>query len=247
MHFLFEHPIECNLILVHEFYVNQDPRQRDLEVEIRSKVVTFTANTLNVLIGMAEVNAEPLKLIKVEPPYAHIRHSLYGTHSTSRWEHHKENNTHVSLSFTHINREARLWAKIIYDCLVHKMHLTEVTHYRVCLIYDPMHYDVDVNVGVVIFSGLRKSRLQGTCQYGFGGLLTQFLWEHGVEEEDIDYKLAVNTRPLDLCCTKGSAPYGGTMTILERQDQNDEITSRMYRLQILQLQISGCPAIQQEI
>lgn len=171
--------------------------------------------------------------MNIKLPYQHIRHVLYSNRSMSRWKRHRENDTHVCLLFGHLNREARLWAKIIYTCLIHETHLTEVTRDRVCLIYALMRNDVNVNMGPVIFSAMRKMQFQGTHRYGFGGLLTRFLQEHGVEEEDVDYRPAVNTRPLDLSRTKGSVPYGTTLTMPERQALNNEITTLMYELQIL--------------
>lgn len=49
-----------------------------------------------------------------------------------------------------------MWAKIIYHCLIHGTHMTDVTSDRVCPIYALMRDDVDVNVGVVIFLVMRK-------------------------------------------------------------------------------------------
>lgn len=125
----------------------------------------------------------------------------------------------------------------LYAFLIHVTHMIEVTRDRVCIIYSFMRDDVNVNVGVVIFSAMRKMRFQGTRHYGFGGLLTRFLWEHGVEEKDSDYRPTINTSLLDLSRTKGSSPYGNTLTMPERQAQNDEIIAFMYRLQMLQLRI----------
>lgn len=134
MHFLFEHPTECNLSLVCEFYANWDLRCRDSKVKIRGKVVTFTSNTLNILLGMPKVDAEPLKLMNVELPSVDIRYLLCGTRSTAWWKCHRKNETHVSLPFVLLNKEARLWAKIIYACHIHGTYLTEVTYNNVCLI-----------------------------------------------------------------------------------------------------------------
>ncbi|XP_016577508.2 uncharacterized protein LOC107875339 isoform X2 [Capsicum annuum] len=247
MNFLFEQPSECNLSLVREFYANWDLRNKDAEVEVRGRVVTFTANCVNDLLGTPVVDAEPLKRMNVEPPYQHIRHLLCGTCSTARWIRHKESGTHVSLPFAHMNREARLWAKIIYACLVHGTHMTAVTRDRVCIIYALMREDIELNVGAIIFSAMRKARLLGGRRYGFGGLLTRFLRQQGVPEEDVDYKPPVNLRPLDFSRTKGPASYGVTLTMPERQARNDEITARMYGLTMLQLKIGGRPATEQEI
>lgn len=53
--------------------------------------------------------------------------------------------------------------------------MTEVTRDRVCLIYALMCNDVDVNVGVVIFSTMKKMCYHEERQNSFGGLLIRFL------------------------------------------------------------------------
>lgn len=55
----------------------------------------------------------------------------------------------------------------------------------------------------------------------------------------MDYKPPAVLRPLDFSRTKGPSPYGVTLTMPERQDRNDEITSRMYGLTMLQIKIEG--------
>lgn len=134
MTFLFEQQFECNLSLVQEFYASWDPWNKDVKVEIKGWVVTFTTNTLNDILGTPMVYSEPLKRLNIETPYKYICHLLCGNRSTARWIRYKEGGTNVSLSFV-LNREAHLWPRIIYACLVHGMHMIEVTHNRVCIIY----------------------------------------------------------------------------------------------------------------
>lgn len=67
----------------------------------------------------------------------------------------------MSLSFAHMNWEVHLWAKIIYACLVHDTHLTEVTRDRVCLIYALMWDNIDLNVNAIIFFCNEKSLIFG--------------------------------------------------------------------------------------
>lgn len=71
--------------------------------------------------------------------------------------------------------------------------MNKVTCDRICLIYSLICDDIDLNIGVVIFWAMRKARLYIGCSYGFGGLLTQFIKVHGVEEEHLDYRSEVNT------------------------------------------------------
>lgn len=72
INFLFEQPSECNLSLVREFYGNWDPQKTDSKFKIRGHVVIFTVHSLDVLLGIPEVDAEPLKLMNIEPLYANI-------------------------------------------------------------------------------------------------------------------------------------------------------------------------------
>ncbi|PHT45966.1 hypothetical protein CQW23_15124 [Capsicum baccatum] len=126
------------------------------EVEVRGHVITYTVNTINELLGAPYVDPEPLKTMTIETPCKHIHHLLCSTQSTVRWICHKEGGMHVSFPFAHLNREACLWARIIYACQVYGKHIMEVTHDRVSY-YAIMRDDVEVNVGTIIFSMMRKS------------------------------------------------------------------------------------------
>ncbi|PHU30769.1 hypothetical protein BC332_02862 [Capsicum chinense] len=181
-------------------YPSMDSQNKDVEVEIRGRVVTFTANTFNDLLSMPMMDVEPLKRLNIEPTYKYIHHLLCGTRLTSRWIRYKEGSTHVSFPFVHMNREARLWFRISYACIIHRIYMTEVL---------------------------------GLMSYGFGGLLTQFLWEKGVPEQDVDYKPLVTPKMLDFSQTKGPAPYGATLTMPKHQTQNNKIAARMYGLTML--------------
>lgn len=72
MNFLLERPTECSLRLVREFYENWDLWDKDSKVKIKGRVVTFTAHTMNVLVGTLEVDDDPLNLMNIKLPYAHI-------------------------------------------------------------------------------------------------------------------------------------------------------------------------------
>lgn len=51
-----------------------------------------------------------------------------------------------------------MWGKIIYHYLIQVKDMTDVTHDRVCLIYTLMQDGIEINVGVVIFSAMNKTR-----------------------------------------------------------------------------------------
>lgn len=71
---------------------------------------------------------------------------------------------------------------------------------------------------------------------------------HDVEEETLGYRPVVDTCPIDV--TKDHVFYvahGSVLTLPECHTQDDEITVRIYRLQIFQL-IVGCrPTVRKEI
>lgn len=72
--------------------------------------------------------------------------------------HHKDNGIHLTLPYAQMNREARIWRKISYHCLIQGKHITDVMHDKVCLIYSLIRDEIDINVGVVIFSVMKKAR-----------------------------------------------------------------------------------------
>lgn len=69
----------------------------------------------------------------------------------ARWIHHKDSSIYLTLPFSQMNVEARMWAKIIYACLTCGRNFTEVTHNRVRLIYVIMYEDIDINMSYLIF------------------------------------------------------------------------------------------------
>lgn len=79
----------------------QDPQERDSKVKTWGQVITFTAYSLNVLLGTLEVDAEPLKLINIEPPYVDIQHLVCENHSMA-----KECIIHLTFPYSQMNMEA---------------------------------------------------------------------------------------------------------------------------------------------
>lgn len=57
-----------------------------------------------------------------------------------------------------MNKEAHIWDKIVYHCLIKGKHMKIVTWDWVCFIYAMMCNDVDINMGQVIFSA-KESKL----------------------------------------------------------------------------------------
>lgn len=112
--------------------------------------------------------------------------------------------------------------------------MTDVMRDKLCIIYALMHDDININIGAVIFSTMKKVHYYQLCRYRFGCLLTRFLRNHSVEEESLNYRPVVDTRTVDVSRTKGlTVAHGPLLTRPKCQACNDEIIAGMYRLQIL--------------
>lgn len=126
--------------------------------------------------------------------------------------------------------------------------MTEVTRDRVCVIYDLMGNDIEINIGHVIFSSMKKMRFIEGHRYGVRGLLTQFLRRRRVENKELDYKPMVDSLLIDVTTSRSTAgDQGSILTMAERQARTDEITTKIYGLQILQLQVGERASTNEEI
>lgn len=93
-----------------------------------------------------------------------------------------------------------------------------------------------INIGLVIISPMKKARFQQGCMYGFGGLLTRFFKGHGIEEEDLDYRLLLETRSIDVTQIWGlDISYGPMLTLLENHAWDNKIITYIYEIKIIQL------------
>jgi len=101
-----------------------------------------------------------------------------------------------------MNRVARVWLKIVINCLIPGLHFIEVTRDRVCLVYALMK-EVPIYIGAVLKLAMKKARVHRGRRYAFGGLITNFCRRAGVPEESVDYMAHLFTTPLDVTKTKG--------------------------------------------
>lgn len=76
-----------------------------------------------------------------------------------------------------------------------------------------MSNDIDINVGQVIFSTMKKACYHEGCRYDFGGLLTQFFRRHRVEKKELHYKKVVDAHPIDLTISRSTAGAHGPILI----------------------------------
>jgi len=171
MGFIFQDPSECNISVVREFYANWKPDARSHFVTVRGVEVQLTPSAINQLLGTADSPSDVLTAINISPPNQQIRHALSGAQSTAKWIRHGHRGYHQSYPYAHMNREARVWLKMVMNCLIPGLHFTEVTRDRVCLVYALMK-DLPINVGAVLKSAMRKARVHRGRRYAFGGLIT---------------------------------------------------------------------------
>ncbi|KAF3654170.1 hypothetical protein FXO38_15269 [Capsicum annuum] len=87
--------------------------------------------------------------------------------------------------------------------------------------------------GVVNLSSIKKIRYHQGHRYGFSVLVTRFLRNHRVEKEELHYRAVVDTCFVEVLKTKGlDSTHGPVLTMPNRYDQNDEITTHMTLLWI---------------
>ncbi|MCD9561302.1 hypothetical protein HAX54_020335 [Datura stramonium] len=92
---------------------------------------------------------------------------------------------------------------------------------------------MEINVGAVIKSTMKKARLQ---KYGFSGLLITYLRSQDIEEEALDYKQRVEWSVVDVTKTKApDTTYGPVLTLAEQHARDDRYVTKMFDLQMLQL------------
>ncbi|MCD9638893.1 hypothetical protein HAX54_023065 [Datura stramonium] len=187
--FMFNAPGDCNLNMVRKLLANLIPKERSNKVKIRGQIILFAPKALNRVLGTPNVDPQPFVYMVKKPLYRNIRHILCGPNSVARWARHQQLGYHVSLPYAHLSREARVWLKIVCACLVPEKYVTHVIRERVYLVYALMT-GIPINAGVLIKNVLKRSRVKKGQNFGFGGLLTRFLWGHCIEEDEVDYRPA---------------------------------------------------------
>ncbi|KAG5596044.1 hypothetical protein H5410_037276 [Solanum commersonii] len=215
MKFIFNEPIECNLHMIREFYANWATEFRSHFVKVQGVDVTLTPAILNNIVGIPpDADSLVLTWLNIRPPYRAIRHTLYGPQSMVQWTKHNAKRFHQSLPYAYMIREARVWLKIMMNYLIPRLHYTDITRDRVCLVYALMTPS-ELNIDIVL-----KSCIRG--ELGLYG--TTF------------------PKAVDITKTKGpDNEFGPTLTTVERYYRDELIMARIYGLEILRHQ-NGCQA-----
>lgn len=226
--FIFRDMGECNLDLTREFYANWSPNTTGNEVKIRGQVLQLTADWINSFLGLPSVDTAPYKELYSRPPYRAIRHTLCGSRSMARWGRHKETGRHNTFPYAPLNREARIWMRIVNSCLIPGTQYTKISRDRVCLVYSLMT-NVPINFGAIIRSTMRKARLHSRSYFTFGNLLTAMLRKEDIEEEPADHKLPHTPKKVDLTKVKDAeTTHGVNLTTAERHARDESFFRHLY-------------------
>uniref|UniRef100_M1DXM9 Putative plant transposon protein domain-containing protein n=1 Tax=Solanum tuberosum TaxID=4113 RepID=M1DXM9_SOLTU len=181
LRFIFNHPGDCNLSLVHEFYANWLTETKYKIVPIRGKDVKFSARILNELLGTLNCDADDFNRLKEKPPYRDIQHTLCGVELTARWTRSNDTGRHSTLHFANFNLIARVWLKIVCSVLLPAKHLTEGIEEEACDLTIAFHPDLtgklvdvtrtkalDTSHGHVLSSQERQARDDSVMTRMFG-------------------------------------------------------------------------------
>lgn len=127
-------------------------------MKIRGQILKLMAEALNSTLGTPKVDHSILKELYRRPPNKGIRHTLCGSRSMARWEHHKERGYHNIFPYAFLNKESCVWLRIVRACLILGSHFTKISRDRVCRVFALMT-DTPIIIGAVIRAFMRKARL----------------------------------------------------------------------------------------
>ncbi|KAH0781553.1 hypothetical protein KY290_001151 [Solanum tuberosum] len=154
----------------------------------------------------------------------------------AQWTKHSEKRYHQSLPYAQMLKETRVWLKVVMNCLIPGLYYTNITRGKVCLVYVLM-IGIELNIGDVLKSAMRKARVHKGNMYDFGGLITRMCRVAGVLEENLEYMAPLFQASVDITRTKGpDTEFGPNLTIVERHRRDELIMARMYDLEMLRHQ-----------
>ncbi|KAG5604798.1 hypothetical protein H5410_026290 [Solanum commersonii] len=112
---------------------------------------------------------------------------------------------------------------------VRGLHYTDITRGRVCLVY-ALLTGMELNIGVIMKSSMRKTRVHKGHMYAFdGGLITKMFRVAGVLGENVDYMAPLYPTPVDITRSKGpDIDFGPTIITVERHRRDELIMARMH-------------------
>lgn len=145
---------EQDSYLVREFYANWDTSfGESTKVKLRGQVVRFSFKSFNAFLGTLVVDPSEYFILLEKPPYRHILHTLCGEHSSTHWARdHK--GTHSTLLFSYLNKEAKVWVKLVCAVILPGTHMSDITTERIALVYMLMKR-IPINFGEVLWDNMR--------------------------------------------------------------------------------------------
>ncbi|KAH0729728.1 hypothetical protein KY290_000857 [Solanum tuberosum] len=165
----------------------------------------------------------------------------------AQWTKHSGKRYHKSLPYAHMLRETCVWLKVVMKYLIPSLYYIDITRDRVCLVYALMT-GMELNIGAIIKSSMRKDRVHKGNRYAFGGLITKMCRVAGVPEENVDYMAPLYPALVDITYTKGpDTDFNPTLTTAERHMRDELIMARMYGLEMLRHKTGGRPSTDLEI
>ncbi|KAG5591343.1 hypothetical protein H5410_041857 [Solanum commersonii] len=148
---------------------------------------------------------------------------MCGPQSMAQWTKHSGKRYHQSLPYAHMLRDTHVWLKVVMNYLISGLHYTDITRYRVCLVYALMT-STELIIGAILKFAMHKGHM-----YAFGGLIMKMCHAVGVPEESLGDMAPLYPVSLDITRTKGpDTKFGPTLTIVERHRRDELITARMY-------------------
>ncbi|KAG5583925.1 hypothetical protein H5410_044359 [Solanum commersonii] len=219
MRFIFDHPGDCKLSLVREFYANWLTETKYKTVSIRGKDVKFNATILNEFLRTPNCDSDAFITLKDKPPCRDIRHTLCGVESTARWERSKDTGRHNTLYYANFNQVAKgLPINVGAILRQNMMKFRNNLRWRFCY-------------GGLITQFLRARGIK-----------------EEVVDLTIIFHPNLTGKLVDMTRTKALDTFhGSVLSAQERQARDDSVMARMFGMAELQLRIGGRPVTDAEM
>ncbi|KAH0669773.1 hypothetical protein KY285_023928 [Solanum tuberosum] len=232
-------------------FVNELTETKYKIVPVRGKDVKFSTRILNEFLETPNCDPDEFNNLKDKPPYRDIRHTLCVVDSTARWERSKDTGRHNTIHFANFNQVARVWLKIVCSVLLPAKHLIEVTRDRVVLVYMLMK-GIPINIGAILRQNMMKFRNNLRWRFCYGGLITRFLRDEGIEQETMDMTVAYHPdltgKLVDVIRSKVlDTSHRHVLSAQERQSRDDSVMARMFGMAELQQRIGRRPLTDEEM
>ncbi|KAG5595308.1 hypothetical protein H5410_036540 [Solanum commersonii] len=107
----------------------------------------------------------------------------------------KDTDRYSILHYANFNQVARVSLNIVCSVFLLAKHTSDVTRDRVVLVYMLMK-GMPINVGAVLRQYMMKFRNNMRWRFCYGELIIQFLWDEGIEDEELNMNIARSPYPI---------------------------------------------------